>query len=567
MTNILLTDSFDRPAAYWLRRAEKHRQKGDLIRAAVLERHAARTNPGSDAALARYAQTLRELHCYEASNREAFAALAQKPDRRYLYGLIAQNLMAMGRTGEGLDAASLYTSGEYEAVPAWNDDVYDMQTAWYPTPPRRKARLEGLLHMAALRLARGDNAGARRFLNRALQKPFQGPCARRDELMALWHEGQRHPEKARELMQRAVALESRNSRLLCSAACLFHRLGDEKAAKELLLKAAVHANGPSDELTVCLASDLTQLPGVAYAMLNRALRRQADRYPVCFHLCVCHLRMGQLEQAARCLNLCRQIDPDDVSGQWLAQLVEELARKGASPEEVKSASQGAAYYGAPCAPALEFALLPVAELLAQGPQALADALSSRPSIRRFFLYALLAPMEWPVRLLPQVCRCMPAREAEALLREILLQADVSAKTVALEQLCALSAPTPYLVRREGRIFCVDPSQPPPAAPTFCQRFLTRRLRQAARLCPEEGFLPWALEQAHRMSRNQRLRLAADAARIWPLALALRYQALRGLGPVAIDIRTLNNTRARELRRALHCLRTLTPKEAIHHENH
>lgn len=45
MTSIHM-DTFQRPAPYWLRRAEKCKQAGDLRRAAVLERHAARTDPG-----------------------------------------------------------------------------------------------------------------------------------------------------------------------------------------------------------------------------------------------------------------------------------------------------------------------------------------------------------------------------------------------------------------------------------------------------------------------------------------------------------------------------------------
>ena len=60
MTTIQM-DSFQRPAPYWLRRAEKCKQAGDLRRAAVLERHAARTDPGYAAGPASYALTLRQL--------------------------------------------------------------------------------------------------------------------------------------------------------------------------------------------------------------------------------------------------------------------------------------------------------------------------------------------------------------------------------------------------------------------------------------------------------------------------------------------------------------------------
>ena len=98
------TDTFQRPANYWLRRAERCKQSGDLIRAAVLERHAVRAEPDSDAARMSYAFTLRQLHCYEASNREAFAALAHNPDRTALFGLIGQNMFNLSMREAGIDA-------------------------------------------------------------------------------------------------------------------------------------------------------------------------------------------------------------------------------------------------------------------------------------------------------------------------------------------------------------------------------------------------------------------------------------------------------------------------------
>ena len=75
-------DAFQRPAVYWLKRAERQKQTGNLLRAAVLERHALRADESSDEAWESYVLTLRQLNCYEASNREAFAALAHSPARR-----------------------------------------------------------------------------------------------------------------------------------------------------------------------------------------------------------------------------------------------------------------------------------------------------------------------------------------------------------------------------------------------------------------------------------------------------------------------------------------------------
>lgn len=86
--------------------------------------------PGYAAGPASYALTLRQLHCYEASNREAFAALAYDPSRVALYGLIGQNMIALGHRQEGLDAFSLYFNApdDGQTVPApWDGDVYEMK--------------------------------------------------------------------------------------------------------------------------------------------------------------------------------------------------------------------------------------------------------------------------------------------------------------------------------------------------------------------------------------------------------------------------------------------------------
>ena len=50
-----MNELFQRPANYWLRHADRHRQSGDLVRAAVLQRHAVHAQPDSEAAHAQYA--------------------------------------------------------------------------------------------------------------------------------------------------------------------------------------------------------------------------------------------------------------------------------------------------------------------------------------------------------------------------------------------------------------------------------------------------------------------------------------------------------------------------------
>ena len=51
---------------------------------------------------------------------------------------------------------------------------------------------------------------------------------------------------------------------------------------------------------------------IARHMLARNLRREPGRVPTSYNLCVCLLKMGELEAASSYIHLCREIDPDDM---------------------------------------------------------------------------------------------------------------------------------------------------------------------------------------------------------------------------------------------------------------
>ncbi|MCI6378052.1 MAG: hypothetical protein MR842_09895 [Clostridiales bacterium] len=557
--NIPQTDAFERPAPYWLRRAEKSKQAGDLIRAAVLERHAARTDPAYEAAPASYALTLRQLHCYEASNREAFAALAYDPSRFSLYGLIGQNMIALGRRQEAMDAFSMYLDGprdQLDALPPWDSDVLDMEEAYYEPPIRRRARLNGLLGMALRHMGQGDMTGARRALIRARRKPFQGQYARREELTALYLELAGQPERALVFARRVIKLRPYDAQLAASAACLFSRLGSGKEASDALLRAAVHAKSPADELLVCLASEQLNAPQAAYGMLLRSLSHRADRYPICYNLAVCLMKMGRVREAFGYIHLCRELDPDDVPGEVLFNRM--LALEGMSGKALMREAAQLSYYGAMSPRELEDCLAPVKRLLHEGPQALAQAMLADGKLWARMLYLFTLPVEWAGGLLPALCAAMPDAQAQRFLRETLLTgpADSQVKRVAAALLMAMGAPAPYAVWQEGRLGYVDPTRAAPKTAAFRERMLTRCVKRAARLMGDPAIQPWAMRQIHRMSAAQRSRVIADTPRVWPLALCVQYRVQHGLGPAPIDIRRMNGARAKALRQALHTLRSL-----------
>lgn len=557
---------FQRPAHYWLRHAERYRQTGDLTRAAVLQRHAVRAEPGSDAARMSYALTLRDLHCYEASNREAFAALAAHPDQTVFYGLIGQNMLAMGLRSEGIDALNLYLSHPLDFFPPWHDNACDLAEAYdLPFPDRRRhARLEGLLRTAARRIARGDQEGAQRALRRSQQKPFRVPMARRNLLWAALKQQKGDPDRCLAHVLKAVERKPLSPEVYASSATLMMHAGAPKVAGLLLYQAALLSKTPSQEQLVCLASDALHMPHIAQGMLSRSLRLRPHRFPACYNLCVCLLKLGRLADASRLIHLCREIDPDDPPAEMLFQRVMQWEDQQASPAEVRKAARTLSYYGSCSSADLADLTAPLWPLVQNGLEPLADAVQAEEHIRRRLLFLLTLPLEWPALLLSQLSPLLPPAEREALLREVLMQhpGDLPGKRIASLLLGQMNAPKPYLSWSGDRVALMDPDKLRAPVPTFRQRFLTRRILQAKKLC-ESAVIPWAMKMLSALTHHQQLKLIADPMHIWPMALAVRWRALNHQPPLRIPFETLTPLRLSALKKALSILHRIERKDVPH----
>lgn len=551
-----MNELFQRPANYWLRHADRHKQSGDLVRAAVLQRHAVRAEPGSDAARMQYALTLRQLHCYEASSREAFSALAKHPEQAALYGLVGCNMIAMGMRREGLDALWLYMHADITASAPWHDEACDLAEAYdYPFhEKKRQARLEGLLNLSARCMARGDLDGAGRALKRSQQPPYQGSHARRDLMLAAYWLRRGNADRCVARMQHALEQNFFDVSLLASAAVLSRQMGSHRAARMLLIRAASLARTPADRQMVCHVADSLHMVFIAHAMLKRELQRRADRCPVLYDLCVCALKMGRLQEALCHIHLCREIDPDDIPSEALFARVMDWEQQDISPDALRHAAKSVSFLGVCTEQELAACMQPFWEAAEEGPQGLAEAIRQDDRLRRRLLFVQTLPVEWPLMLLDGVCRHLPENESEALLREVLMQhpADSAAKRYAMQTLYRMGAPAPYACWTPGRFLLVDPDRLYAPVPTFRQRFLTRFIHKLTRQCGQE-IIPWALKVISRMTPAQQCRLIGDPWKVWPLAMAMRYHALCGLPPVQISIQALSTLRLEALQKALHTL--------------
>ncbi len=554
-----MSELFQRPATYWLRHADRHKQSGDLVRAAVLQRHAVRAEPGSDAAHMQYAMTLHDLRCYEASNREAFRALAAHPDRTDLYGLIGCNLLHMGLDKEGLDALGHYLRANIPAMAPWHEEACELSDL-YPDPfpiKRRQARLNGLLQMAARRIARGDLDGAQKALTRAGKPPYQAPNGQRELLWAVYHLRRNEPEAYELHLIRALELNFFDVPTLTSAAVLCRRTGAHIPSRMLLLRAASIARTPTEQQLVCHTADGMNMVFMAQFMLKRTLNGRYDRCPTLYDLCVCALKTGRLQEAVRLIHLCREIDPDDVPSDLLFMRVMGWEEQNLSPDEVRRAARGVSFYGSCTGAELDACARPFIDALQSSASALGSAIAEDDRLRRRLLFLLTLPLDWPVTILQIVCSQLPDDQRETLLREVLLQhpAESAAKRYAMNVLHRMNAPAPCAAWSRDRFLLTDPNRLLVPVPTFRQRQLTRFIRRLSQVYGGD-IVPWALSVISRMTPAQQCRLIGDHWKIWPLALAMRWHAMNDFPILWIPVQTMSTLRLAALRDALKVLHSI-----------
>jgi len=438
------SDSFERPAAYWLNRAKQAEvQSGDFRRAAVLERHALQAEPENEDACMSYVLTLQHMGCYESSNREAFAALARGSKRMGFYGVIGQNLLALGHRRAAFDAMDIYLASPPVRSTEWVDeisqriDVGDLRNADRRWGLLRHCRYEGL---------------RKRDITRRERPIGPSPAylsAMRELGRARTYAGRGDAQRAQTYLRGALAQCPHDSTVLASAARVLGDLGLRAKACTLLTQAAMYARKPSEQQLVCQLSDQLQQPAIALSMLTRLQQKTPNRYPVCHNLAVALCRVGRVEEAMRYAHLCREIDPDDLQGQWMFECVTELKQGGEAQP---------CYWGVPTLDMMNGLLMPV--LFSQLACTLIDDLQNDAGIRKRFLYMLDQPGHEGLIILESVVReGLSGEPLRRLLREVLLRRpeDTDVKRYALQKLAELQS-EPFPVWDGDRFRMVDPTQ-------------------------------------------------------------------------------------------------------------
>ena len=543
-----MNESFQRPANYWLRHADRHKQSGDLIRAAVLQRHAVHAETGSDAARIQYALTLRQMHCYEASNREAFRVLAQQPEQTELYGLIGCNMLALGLRREGLDALDLYFRTTATASMPWHDDACDLADLYdRPFPvKRRQARMNGLFSIAARRIARGELTGAQRALARLRRMRIRSDAPRMALLEAAYSLKQGQKGECLRHIEHALAAQPPRCEVLASAAALTNQARLRRPAYLLMMLAARFARTPADIRIVCHTAASIHMLFIAQAMLRLHLRRHPRRLPLLYDLCVCALKTGNHREALRCIHLCREIDPDDVPSEALFALITERL-PGSSPAGLRKAARPVMFYGSCSAEEAHAFSEPLWDAFSeQGFEGLAQTIPKDEHLRKRMMFLLTLPVPWVMSLFAGLCYAMTPADRDASLREVLMQhpAETSSKRFALMQL-----QTPCICWTRDRFLQADPTRMSAPVPTFRQRRLTIFIHRLAAVLGS-AFIPWALGIISRMPPQLHNRIIGDRQKVWASAMTARWNAYSGAAHPFVPLYLMSPARRAAYRRAV-----------------
>lgn len=512
-----------RPSAYWMGRAARHRRQGNRRRAAALLRHAVSLSPTDSDLRMEYARTLQEMECYEASTRAAFGALTLDPKCYVCYGLIGRNMLALGYEQEAMDAFSryLWAVKHTGGVPEFDDDLDELEESGTPLPHQR-ARYEAQLGIASRRLANGDYDGTERALTRA--KPAHNLDDRYDSLRALLLQAQGDMRGAMRSARRACRRNPFSARARCTLAGAFCQAGKRAKGASALLAAAIRCETAQDEQLFCYSAVSLGFPELALCVLRRSLRRSPDRLPAAFNTCVIMLKLGRLSDAEPFIHQCRDLDPLDVPARCTWRTIEQWRGLELDASQVSMAAKALPFYPLLSPAESNDCLAQLAKALGDGVEIFCDQLQEDDTLYSTLLYELGNADHQLSRLIPAITAHLPRDFAERLLREVLVQQtpDDNVKRYAASALMSIGAKPPFVVWHAGRIAEIDPSVQNRRDANLSRVMLVRRMADIQRKTGDYRLMTHALRILKRMGPRRRMGVVRDTDRAFRAALEQHY---------------------------------------------
>ena len=306
--------SFDRSSAYVHHRAMINRRENNPVDALELMRHAVERSPENQEYRLDLAELYCEMGCHEQSSRLLLDMLAgSNAPAEFFYGL-ALNQLSMNDLEGAQQSLRMYRHADPHGAHAQEVrrlsaelDIYD---ALNRPASRRLYRAMRVADRACDRLQAGDLASARRLFERSLSLASEQFEMRALYAMTLMMSGE--DEAARREAKRAADGFPPSVRAMCVSAQVFHALGDDARARELLR--TVMEGRPTDSELRLLIFSMSELG--MHAEIGECARIALQETP--FDRQLLHIRAVALHntgvpdrQVERFWQRILRIDPDD----------------------------------------------------------------------------------------------------------------------------------------------------------------------------------------------------------------------------------------------------------------
>jgi len=504
-----------RPAAWWARRAALHHSRGNRRQAEVLYQHAVALTPDSVPLKLAYARVLQEARRYEASNRQAFAALALDPQSIACIGLIGQNLMALGYLDEAADAFAHALNTDSEGMAEAYGEQLDRLEELLEEPADCSQRYRILVQRAAEDLAAGEWEAAGQWLDYACALP------RRDErchaLRSLYFKARGDKLHAVAEAEAACFIAPGSCRAWCSLAELYGECRRPGKALKALLLAAQRALTAGDEKLLCQTAVTLKMISAVLPTLSRI----GGRVQTLYDTAVLLLMAGQAGPALEALDRCRALDPDDVPTRYLRRTAQALA---ALPKDQAAArASKLRLYPALSDADSEACYRDFLEALADGTDAFARRLMADGALYRLTLYQAENPYTDISGLLEQVIPLLNENFTVRMLRELLLlpAGGFAEKQLAIGYLMQGEA-KPFVLWHGGRLSFIRPHGGGGSAEALQVKDLLLRCCGC-----DPALMTHALRLLRKMPPRMRLKLAAERGDDFLLAVRMHSDNLRG----------------------------------------
>jgi len=487
-----------RPAAYWARRAAFHHRRGNRQQAGLLYQHAVSLTPDNLPLKLAYARVLREMHRYEASNRQAFAVLAQDPAYPGCVGLIGQNLLALGYLEEAADAFTHELNSDPANMTETHADLLDRLDRLLDTAEEPGVRYHLLVRRATEYIAAGAWEAARQTLAHTCAMP------RRDErchtLMALYYQAAGNMDGAIRQAVAACNTPPHSPRSYCSLAELYGINQQRGKAFAALVCAARRVLTAEDERLLCRSAIRLRLS----AAVLPTLRQLGSCVHTLFNQSVLYLMAGQPQPALQALDQCCALDPDDVPSRYLRRRAQAIALLPRG--QIKAQAAALRLYPALSDTDSEACFRSFMEVFQQGPAAFARRLQTDPAYYRLALYQAENPNVDISGMLEQGIVHLEENFTLKLLREILIlpTGGVAEKQLAIQVLLRSKA-QPFALWHDGRLSFINPHG---SNETSVEMRLRDHLLYAAGTGASPRLVAHALRLIRRLPPRVRLKIAA-----------------------------------------------------------